>query len=158
MTTTEDVRPVSAASCAHCGNGIISTPAGWAVPVEVPNAGALYCDTSRDVRHGPGAAPMDTDTEQVAPVRPLWKTTIVIWSEYDGTRVELSALAREAEQGDAYCSVSGSELISDPAADEGWDFTEFFGADEDEDDTRVTCSCGEAWADEPGHDEDADAS
>jgi hypothetical protein len=46
--------------------------------------------------------------------RPLFKTTIVIWSEGDGTQVELSHLAREAEIGDAYCSRCGSELITDP--------------------------------------------
>jgi hypothetical protein len=59
-------------------------------------------------------------------MRPLWKSTIVIWSEYDGTQVELSTLAREAEVGDAYCSRSSSALITDPAVDPDWDDTEFF--------------------------------
>lgn len=60
-------------------------------------------------------------------MRPLWKTTVVIWSEYNGERVELSGLAREAEAGDAYCSRYRSCLVSDPEGDEDWDGTEFFG-------------------------------
>jgi hypothetical protein len=56
----------------------------------------------------------------------LYKSTIVIWSEYDGTSVELSTLAREAETGDAYCSASRSELVQEPSADADWDGTEFF--------------------------------
>jgi hypothetical protein len=54
----------------------------------------------------------------------LYKTTIVIWSRYDGADVELHGLAYEAEEGDAYCTRQDSELITDPA-----DFpdTDFFG-------------------------------
>ena len=65
-------------------------------------------------------------------MRPLHKTTIVIWSEYDGTTVELSRLAREAEEGDAYCSRSSSQLVESPDWDADWDGTDFFN-DEDED-------------------------
>lgn len=57
----------------------------------------------------------------------LFKTEIVIWSEYPGTNVELSHLAREAESGDAYCSVFRSVLVPVPGADPDWDGTEFFG-------------------------------
>jgi hypothetical protein len=57
----------------------------------------------------------------------LYKTTIVIWSEYDGEKLELSALVREAEEGDAYCSLQESELVTDRADFPG---TEFFGAPE----------------------------
>jgi hypothetical protein len=60
-------------------------------------------------------------------MRHLYKTTIVIWSEYDGAKVELSALAREAEQGEAYCSSYRSESVEDPSTDPAWDGTEFFG-------------------------------
>ena len=73
-------------------------------------------------------------------MKPLYKTTVVIWSEYDGEKVELSSLAHEAESGDAYCSRYGSELISDPATDEAWDGTEFFGVDYGEDEPEGTDS------------------
>ena len=56
----------------------------------------------------------------------LYKTTIVIWSEYDGEASTLPYLAQEAETGDAYCSRYRSEYIADPEADEAWDGTEFF--------------------------------
>lgn len=64
--------------------------------------------------------------------RPLYKTTIVIWSEWDPvaraevTEHDLSVLAREAEQGDAYCSVKKTERVEDPSRDPDWDGTEFF--------------------------------
>lgn len=57
----------------------------------------------------------------------LYKTTIVIWSQYDGGEVGLTDLAREADQGDAYCSLQESELVTDRADFPG---TEFFGVDD----------------------------
>jgi hypothetical protein len=57
----------------------------------------------------------------------LYKTTIVIWSEYPGDTLELTDLAREADSGDAYCSHAESRLIADPQGDSDWDGTEFFG-------------------------------
>ena len=59
-------------------------------------------------------------------VRTLYKTTVVIWSEYDGTALELDSLAREAISGDAYCSRYRSVPVVDPSADPDWDGTEFF--------------------------------
>lgn len=59
-------------------------------------------------------------------MRALYKTTIVIWSEYDGTTVELSDLARDAEVGESYCSRYRSEQCANPEADPDWDGTEFF--------------------------------
>jgi len=56
----------------------------------------------------------------------LFKTEIVIWSEYPGTAVELSRLAREAESGDAHCSVYRSARVAVPELDPAWDGTEFF--------------------------------
>jgi hypothetical protein len=61
-----------------------------------------------------------------AGVGPLFKTTIVIWSEYPGEGVELEQLAREATSGAAYCSRYGSEQVTEPARDPAWDGTEFF--------------------------------
>jgi hypothetical protein len=60
----------------------------------------------------------------------LYKSTIVIWSEFDPRNMELSHLAREAESGEAYCSKSVAVLVKKPATDPDWDNTEFFGANE----------------------------
>jgi hypothetical protein len=57
---------------------------------------------------------------------PLYKTTIVIWSEFPGEDVELERLAREATSGDAYCSRYRSERVSEPSGDPAWDGTDFF--------------------------------
>lgn len=62
----------------------------------------------------------------------LYKTTIVIWTEYDPGSVELVDLAREAHVGDAYCSKQISEEISQYENDPDWDGTEFFGDRPDE--------------------------
>jgi len=58
--------------------------------------------------------------------KPLYKTTIVIWSGFDPADVEIDDLAREAIEGDAYCSSCRRELVDDPEADDAWDGTEFF--------------------------------
>jgi hypothetical protein len=66
-------------------------------------------------------------------MRRLFKTTIVIWTEYDPTNiVEIDDLARDAISGESYCSSSESVLVEDPEKDTDWDGTEFFGADEQE--------------------------
>lgn len=62
-------------------------------------------------------------------VKPLYKTTIVIWSEEDTDDFELHELAREAETGDAYCSRNRSELVNQPEEDPDWDETDFFDED-----------------------------
>lgn len=66
--------------------------------------------------------------------KPLYKTTIVIWSEEDPSDVELEELAREATEGNSYCSKMRSEPIEDPKSDPAWDGTEFFGCDDEDDD------------------------
>lgn len=57
---------------------------------------------------------------------PLFKTMIVIWSEFRGEQVDLDLLAREATSGDAYCSRYRSERVPDPSGDPAWDGTDFF--------------------------------
>lgn len=54
-------------------------------------------------------------------MKPLYKTTVVIWSATPGDTQELSTLATAAESGDAYCSRFRSEHIADPAEDPDWD-------------------------------------
>jgi len=57
----------------------------------------------------------------------LYRTTIVIWSEYDGEKVEIEDLAFQATEGNAYCSKQSSVLVREPELDPDWDGTEFFG-------------------------------
>jgi hypothetical protein len=64
--------------------------------------------------------------------RGLWKTTIVIWSEFNGMSIELSDLARDAETGESYCSFSESIFITNPLDDPHAPSQEFFQLDEEE--------------------------
>ena len=59
-------------------------------------------------------------------MRPLYKTTIVIWSDTDPRDWELATLARDAETGASYCSQMRSEIVTVPTTDPAWDGTEFF--------------------------------
>lgn len=65
--------------------------------------------------------------------KPLFKTTIVIWTEWDPRYYEIDYMACEAIGGGAYCSSQTIDLIQDPQSDPTWDGTEFFedGADND---------------------------
>lgn len=68
--------------------------------------------------------------------KPLWKTTIVIWSEYNpfGAGLEITDLAREAEEGDSYCAHTESVRVIDPASDPHPPGAEFFFDDKEDDD------------------------
>jgi hypothetical protein len=55
----------------------------------------------------------------------LWKTTVIIWSDFDPQKYELETLAYEACRGEAYCSSVKSKYIQ-AEEDEDWDNTEFF--------------------------------
>lgn len=59
----------------------------------------------------------------------LYKTTIVIWSDFnpDAEGMGIERLAREATSGEAYCSKQRMDLVQDPSRDPDWDGTEFFG-------------------------------
>lgn len=58
----------------------------------------------------------------------LYKSTIVIWSEFNPKQkqLEIDQLAREAIDGEAYCSKQETKLVKDAKADPDWDGTEFF--------------------------------
>ena len=59
----------------------------------------------------------------------LFKTTIVIWSEYNPSAdsvTELSDFARDAESGESYCSKFDTEFVHAHENDPDWDGTEFF--------------------------------
>lgn len=64
----------------------------------------------------------------------LYKTTIVIWSEFDpgAEGLELEDLARDATSGGSYCSKVKYDTVEKPEADPDWDGTDFF-SDPDED-------------------------
>lgn len=65
--------------------------------------------------------------------KPLFKTTVVIWSEYNPEfRVSLADLARDADTGESYCASMTTEEIAEPEKDPAWDGTEFFGVSDDE--------------------------
>ena len=64
----------------------------------------------------------------------LYKTILVIWTEYPTDEVELADLGHAATSGDAYCVSQDCTLTPDVANDPHWDGTEFFGEDDDEDD------------------------
>lgn len=66
-------------------------------------------------------------------MKPLYKTTVIIWSEFDPMKLELSSLAREAEEGSAYCSVMKADHVKEPGKDKDWDGTEFFDGGEETD-------------------------
>lgn len=60
-------------------------------------------------------------------MKSLYKTTIVIWSEFHPDDTEISQLAQEAVNGSAYCSKRNIVRVNDPSKDRDWDGTEFFG-------------------------------
>ena len=63
----------------------------------------------------------------------LYKTTIVIWSDFNPERFELNELAQKACTGNCYCSKQEIDYINDSANDVDWDGTEFFHSPDDDD-------------------------
>lgn len=59
-------------------------------------------------------------------MKPLHKTTIVIWSEFDATGSGIEYLTKEAVFGDAFCSKEQHDLVEDPESDPDWKPTDFF--------------------------------
>lgn len=56
----------------------------------------------------------------------LFKTSIVIWSDYDPTGMDLEDLARDAVSGLSICTKMERVPVDDPQADPDWDGNEFF--------------------------------
>jgi len=63
--------------------------------------------------------------------RQLWKTEIVIWTDYDPQKVPLSRLVAEGEGGTAYISKGHSELVASPYQQDDGPPEDFFGLPED---------------------------
>ena len=62
----------------------------------------------------------------------LYKTTIVIWTDYNASQVELEDLAIAATVGDAYCSKQECVKVEEPFDDPNPPSPEFFGVEEEE--------------------------
>lgn len=62
----------------------------------------------------------------------LYKSTVVIWTDYNPGGMELSDLAREAERGDAYCAKMETLTVAHPESDEDAPDMEFFGEEPDD--------------------------
>ena len=56
----------------------------------------------------------------------LFKTTIVIWSGFDTSKISIMQAALDATEGFAYCAKHECEDIQNPQQDPDWDGTEFF--------------------------------
>lgn len=67
----------------------------------------------------------------------LWKTTIVIVTDYDPRKTEMDALAREACVGDAICVSCEAERVK--FADVEADVGDFFGFEPEESDPDDEC-------------------
>lgn len=71
--------------------------------------------------------------------KPLFKTTVIIWTEYDPHKTELlyhedglEFLMREASSGNGYCSNAGTIEVIEPTQDPDWDGTDFFNDEPEE--------------------------
>ena len=67
---------------------------------------------------------MTDENYEAEEIPTLYKTVAVIWSDRDPSTMELSELAREAEEGDAICTVSRMG-VADPQID-----SSYLGAEE----------------------------
>ena len=56
----------------------------------------------------------------------LYKTTIVIWTDWAPLHMEIDELAREAVMGDAFCAETDTEYVTDHTQ---FPVTEFFGTE-----------------------------
>jgi hypothetical protein len=82
-----------------------------------------------------------TEVEPKLPGKPLYKTTIVIWSEFDPESGDcdirmyddgIERLARAACEGEAYCSKLKIQAVQKPEQDPDWDGTDFFEEEDEE--------------------------
>ena len=48
-------------------------------------------------------------------MKKLYKTTIVIWADYDTSNQDLEIISREATSGDCYCDSMDTEIIMNEA-------------------------------------------
>lgn len=66
----------------------------------------------------------------MAAPKQLWKTEIVIWSDFDPQKVSVSRLAQEGEDGAAYIGKAHSELVAGWQHDPDAPSDDFFVVDD----------------------------
>jgi hypothetical protein len=75
-------------------------------------------------------------------VRPLYKTTVVIWTDYDASGVSLQDLAFDAEEGNGYGLRSDSAKVDIPESELDKDGLEFFNYPTAEEQIQAEpCTC-----------------
>jgi len=62
-------------------------------------------------------------------MKPLYKTTIIIWSEYDTCGTSVRCLGDNVADRDAYCSKLSCQAVQNPEQDPDWEETDFFMGD-----------------------------
>lgn len=87
-------------------------------------------------------------------MRTLVKHTITIWTEVDLEAAEIHVIAKNAVNGDAYCSDHTTVRVADPPSDPDWDGTEFFGGEDDEYEDEDEHDGNDEDEDNEEHDED----
>lgn len=126
---------MAGAYCKFCGqrcfvDRVMPADSSWmpgkTVHLATCAKGAKYDREQSGYDFTTAANPYANTQQQSRRVKPLWKTTIVVWTEHDPFALDINDLAREATNGDAYCSAQLCETIEDPEADPDWDGTEFF--------------------------------
>lgn len=65
--------------------------------------------------------------------KPLYKTTIVIWSTYDTANIAFDDLVNAARNGDGYCSKQESICVFEPENDPDFTETKLFDEPEEKD-------------------------
>lgn len=64
---------------------------------------------------------------------PLYKTTLVIWSEEETSAQTIKRIGADVESDFTYCSHRECEFVEEPEKDPDWDDNEFFSGDDEDD-------------------------
>jgi hypothetical protein len=75
-------------------------------------------------------------------MKPLYKTTIIVWSDDNTEDMDIDHICQEAVDGAFYCSKQVCEKVEDPEEDPEYDCGEFFNRE------------GTVFDDEENNDED----
>jgi len=67
----------------------------------------------------------------------LYKTTVLVWTEYDPFGVPPHRLVYDATFGDGYLSGKSTKLVENPLEDPEFEGMEFFGMDEEDEEEAL---------------------
>jgi hypothetical protein len=98
----------------------------WGTAIEPEDRYALTEQDERNLKYHEEQQILNLFESNRSRIRPKYKTTIVIWTDYDPSEVELEDLARDATSGEAICSKQQVEKIDDPDSDPDYEVGEFF--------------------------------